>query len=232
MVASGLEPTPGLLAPFIVAALERSGGMTRSAIVKLIEAEWASAGGQPMKSSTTSRVKRAMSTLVEGGVVENPVHGFYRLVDALSDDAPMEFTASIVGHADEVDDEPEELGSPPEVSLGKGDQFVYAFYLSTYRRLAEADGQDVWPLKIGMTTTSVEQRMASHRTALPEEPSMAAVIRTGDAATLENIIQWVLTLRGRKLESGGSEWFLSNPGELVSIYEFVLGSSSDELTGS
>lgn len=115
-----------------------------------------------------------------------------------------------------------------EVEMGHGPQFVYAFYLPMYRRSAEAQGRQRWPIKIGMTTTSVAVRMAAHRTALPEFPQLGLLVRTTDAALLEKVIHGILSLRGAQTEeSGGSEWFNTNLEELISIYRFVEGDSRE-----
>ena len=109
------------------------------------------------------------------------------------------------------------------MDLGDGSQTVYAFYLPTYRDAAKAQGEDRWPIKIGMTATgSVAARLDAHRTALPEAPVLAVRLRVDNASTVERVIHGVLALRGlRSDQAGGSEWYVTNPAEIESIYRFI-----------
>lgn len=227
----GAKPTGTHLEPVIVRMLETKGGSAqRSAIVEFVEAEWKLAGGGAMsRNTTTNSVKKALAVLRNQGIVENPTHGYYRLTTSTEDldvsSRPPESgteSASPPDNCDLVIEESEEF-SPAEAELGEGAQAVYAFYLPTYRTHAQRDGSSGWPIKVGMTTTSVEVRMAAHRTALPEPPVVGLVIRTENAALAEKVIHGVLTLRGRRLDdSGGSEWFVTSPEEIASVWRRVV----------
>ena len=233
----GVEPTPTIIAAFLVGVLERRGATSRADLVRAVQDEWIRNGGSPLPgASTVSRVKKALSDLLKQGVVENPMYGMYRLADSeLGEPSGDGATIAIVQSNPDagvledsqtgVDEEDEDLSqlSAADSEIGQGSQVVYAFYLPTYRRLSEADGAEGWPIKVGMTTTSVSQRMAAHQTALPESPRLGLVIRTDSAGLLEKIIQGVLTLRGRRSEAaGGSEWFITTIDEIRDIYETIL----------
>ena len=232
LVALGAEPTPTQVAAFLVATLEQHGVSSRADLVRAVRAEWLKAGGKPLPDAgTVSRVKKALSMLASQGIVENPIVGRYRLldIDALperKEEPQQQGGAEAVIVDDElVDDDVVES----ESDVGTGLQSVYAFYLPTYRAAAEAAGQTRWPVKVGMTTTSVGVRMAAHRTALPEGPVLTLVVRTDNAAILERVIHGILTLRGlRSDESGGSEWFMTNAEELRAIHEFAVGLDHQE----
>ena len=101
---------------------------------------------------------------------------------------------------------------------------MYCFYLPTYRREAEQNGADRWPIKIGRTTGSLAGRLAHLATAMPEAPVVAVVIRTHDADLLEKALQNILSYRGLWLaEAAGSEWYLTNPTEITRTFELIRG---------
>jgi hypothetical protein len=231
LASTGAEPTALVLQPVIVSLLERSGrGLSRHQLIQAIDEEWSDAGGTPTEGRTLARVKKALSALHEQGIVESPVLGFYCLTDsdsAVSATETVESDSALVSSgSDDLIEEPE-VEIPIDRFVGGGKQFVYAFYLPTFRAAAEAKGESRWPVKIGMTTTSVEQRMASHQTALPEVPEMAILIRTDNAALMERVIHGILTMRGRRMdESAGSEWFSTNDDELTEIFEWLTNETN------
>ncbi len=116
----------------------------------------------------------------------------------------------------------------PEQELGSGSESLYAFYLPTYRRLAEINGEDRWLVNVGTTTGSVAALVGQHRASLPEAPTVALVVSTEDAAVLQRLVHMVLDLRGRRATSaGGPDWFLTNGEEIADIYRFAMGSSAE-----
>ncbi|WP_370873527.1 GIY-YIG nuclease family protein [Peribacillus cavernae] len=59
-------------------------------------------------------------------------------------------------------------------------------------------------------------------TALPEMPTIEYIIKTSDASLLETMLHSILKIRGKKIEnSPGSEWFDTNPEEVIELIEFV-----------
>lgn len=238
LAAIGAEPTPSAVAPVIVRILEQAGGCSRANVIADVEAEWLSAGGYSIpKPKTLMRVKKALAMLQEQGIIENPTYGFYRLKDTDATIAPVPnkstSEAVVATPGDETEFDEVDEGHAPEREIGIGPQSVYAFYLPAYRRAAEQDGANRWPVKIGMTTSSVAIRMATHQTALPEIPCVALVINCDNAALLEKVLHGVLTLRGQRSdEAGGSEWFITNIDELVDIFEQVVGAGSPGDSGA
>jgi hypothetical protein len=63
------------------------------------------------------------------------------------------------------------------IELGEGDETVYCFYYPAYQTGFR------YPMKIGSTTRSLEERLMRYRTVLPEQPRVAVVIRCPNAAT-------------------------------------------------
>ncbi len=119
-----------------------------------------------------------------------------------------------------------------ERDMGSGAQTLYAYYLPTYRRLAENGGESSWLMRVGITTESVESMLASSRAVLPEVPALAIVVRTDDAELLQRLVHMVLDLRSRRATSGGGDdWFITNGDEIAGIYSFVLGDAGRRETG-
>ena len=79
---------------------------------------------------------------------------------------------------------------------------------------------DKWPCKVGMTTSSITNRILSQSsTALPEYPHVALVIKTEDARKLETMLHNCLRYKKAETENApGNEWFTSNPAEIKQIY--------------
>lgn len=162
------------------------------------------------------------------GTLEQSGHfGVWRLVDS---DAGAEgaFGPVVSGNGADHDVNVQEEASilderiEAAIELGEGPQLVYCFYLAAYRYQAENEGDSRWPVKIGRTTGSLPARLANLSTAMPEPPIVAVLIHTHDADLLEKAIQTVLSYRGRWLsEAGGAEWYLTNPDEIVRVYEFI-----------
>ena len=116
-------------------------------------------------------------------------------------------------------DEPTQFEA--DQTIGEGSQSVYLYYLDSYRDGAERDNKDIWPCKIGRTTTSIGQRISDlSRTVYPEKPHVALSIQTDDSKMLEGIIHSILIYNGRIIDDAtGAEWFSTSPEEVKAIYE-------------
>jgi hypothetical protein len=218
----GAQPSPSDVGPILVEVLERRGASKRTDLIAAVEAAWKEAGGPPI-SGVTDKVKVALRQLADQGIArQSGSVGIWELTNG----DPIPATA-------EPTPEMAEEGAPAtesaaELELGAGRQLVYCFYLGIYRHEAQSRGEDRWPIKIGMTTGPLDGRMATLKTALPDEPRLAVLIRADNAALLEKVLQGVLTLRGYKHDvSGGDEWFLTNPEEIVDLYRLVAGNYLD-----
>lgn len=111
----------------------------------------------------------------------------------------------------------------PQEVIGEGKGEVYAYYFPAYKQLAEARGEDRFPVKVGK---AIDQTAASRvnsdvsRTAVPERPVLALVMRTDSPSKLETYLHMGLEARGLQLHDiTGNEWFLSSPEEVRRLYD-------------
>lgn len=230
----GAEPTAAELEPVVTAHLEQHGPTKRVVLARAIEEKWLAEIGRPLRGDLMPKLKKALSHMEQrGGVAQTGHHGIWRLADPEAESRTWDGFVSLPG--DELDgDTEDESGSGADVEsagaieLGEGEQLVYCFYLGAYRREAEAVGRNRWPIKIGSTTGQLASRLAGQTTGMPEPPVVAVRIRTHNAGVLEKALQNVLSFRGRWLsEAGGSEWYATNPEEIVRIYELIRGEDGD-----
>ncbi len=182
-------------------------------------------GKQPPPEAVSRSTRKALTTLKDKGLVENPVLGHWRFqprnptsvsLDSVTLDSaqtPLPEQGTVVPEA-----MPESIA---DRVLGSGPAAVYLYYLPVYRLRAEEHGEKYWPCKIGRTDRDpVARVLAQAATALPERPHIALVIRTSFALAWESALHGVLTLRGRRIEDApGAEWFLTSPDE---VYELAL----------
>lgn len=222
----GAEPSPTPLSAFVVEHLEANGPTKRGDLIAAAEAEWRAISGKDMEASLTSRMKKALQMLVKQGSVRSTgAYGRWELTEPNATPTPATSMAPS-DPGEELDEDEDEQSLLVEREVGRGDQIVYCYYLDAYRQRAESRGSRRWPIKVGMTTGELRHRMAQHATGAPEAPTVALVIRTDNAALLEKTVHGVLTYRGRRDDpSGGSEWFVSNPGEILEIYRSIGGST-------
>ena len=117
--------------------------------------------------------------------------------------------------------------------LGKGCQEVYLYYYRAYKENAVLKkinpvwrvgyGKVLWRCKIGEThdqdtATRVKQQIG----VSPEKPIIALIIGTDDSRRLEKMIKDILKFWGRQIKDAqGTEWFMTSPVEVESIYDFL-----------
>lgn len=108
-------------------------------------------------------------------------------------------------------------------TIGKGVYHVYVYYYDTYKKLAEIQGKDVWPCKIGRTDTEPLQRIMSQAgTCFPESPHIALIINCHDSSKLETALHSILKYRDRHLTTApGTEWFLTSPTEIEDLLNIL-----------
>lgn len=187
----GLTLTPAV---FVEIALEVAAGrrMKRADLVRVVVEHHVAGGGEPPRTDPLRVAKRALSRMESAGLaVTTAGFGVW----------------SIVPRSDE------------SVTPGGQKEFLYCYYLPTYRLAAEAELQTRWAHKVGMTRVSVRERLASQvGTAMPERPVVAIAQEVENAAAWERAIHAVLEVRGRRLrQAPGAEWFLTNEGEVREI---------------
>ena len=90
---------------------------------------------------------------------------------------------------------------------------------------AEACGHSIWECKIGRTDKDPLQRIFGQAgTCYPELPHIALIIKCSNSLQLEAALHNILKLRNRWIENApGTEWFLTSPAEIESVYHIIVG---------
>lgn len=109
--------------------------------------------------------------------------------------------------------------------LGKGKSTVYLYYFPKHREYAESQGESAWACKLGMTSEpDVRKYIRSQLTrAHPENFHLTLKLKTDDHITLETQIKNILKVLGRHKADApkGTEWFITNAHEVITIYDFI-----------
>ena len=118
--------------------------------------------------------------------------------------------------------------------LGKGGQEVYLYYYRAYRENAVLKkinpvwkvgyGKILWRCKVGEThDQDTKIRVKQQIGVSPEKPVIALIIRTDNSRRLEKMIKDILKFWGRQVSKNvqGTEWFMTSPAEVESIYDFL-----------
>ncbi len=209
----GLPITPSIIENLTI---ELVNGQTfkRDDLVKKILGHHISNGGVGPEAQDFPRsVKKALARLQEKGEASNKSYGFWAIH---KNDVPTQ-----------IEEVPSELIDveklPTHAIYGKGEFAVYCYYFPTYKMLAQTQGKNYWPCKIGRTDRDPLLRILSQSsTALPEIPFIEFVIMTHNSNLLETAIHSVLQIRGQHLKnSPGSEWFETNPDEVLEIVKYL-----------
>ena len=231
--AMGKEPSAIALEPFVVAYLDEHGPTETTELASAVEAAWLGAHGSPSEGDVRPVLKRVLDRLTTcGSVVQEGVFGAWRVVGRHEERPPgREAVASGTSRLSDIEADSVEVTLADDGDdgreLGTGEQFVYCLYLPTYRREAERNGQQRWPIRIGGTTSSLDAQIAAETATLPEHPVVAVILRTHDADQLEAAIGIVLGYRGQRIsEAGGSGWYRTNPDEIVEIFAFLRADRS------
>lgn len=169
-------------------------------------------GGLDPSAADYSRVvKKALADLQKRKIAQRVSHAMWR-IDADN---------KAVGISSQKKNSKESPKIKSVKTIGKGKEAVYCYYYSTYKILANKEGKNVWPCKIGKATVDTVSRILSQSTtSLPEYPILALQIKSDDSSGLEKAIHSILDYRKRRLvNSPGKEWFDTNPDEIHEIFE-------------
>ncbi len=214
----GLPLTSAIAAKLVI---ELFSGRTvkRQVIVDAVAMTHKSRGGADATAIDLPRtIKKGLTTLKKQGLCSNPSTGFWKIGTAVP--------VTDITHALKEDSELVTESRLPAASriVGSGSGSVYVYFFPIYKHVANAEGRNSWPCKIGRSERDPILRVFSQSgTALPETPEIALLIKTDQAATLETALHAVLKLRGQwRDNSPGSEWFETNPEEIVSLLN-ILG---------
>ena len=205
----GKSLTPGIAAELIQ---ELFAGQTvqKQEIVATVDETHQERGGLPPKAKRMHPATMALSKMKKEGLIENPSRGYWFIPSSTRDHS--------------IDSELNN-NVEPEKTVGSGKQSVYLYYYSAYQRLAELQGEDVWPCKIGKSRNDpISRILLQMRTALPEYPKVGLIIKTDACSLMEGTIQNILKLQGKqKQDAPGTEWFITSPSEVEHVYENIFG---------
>lgn len=207
---AGLPATPMVLGELV---LELFAGQTarRADLIDQAVAAHLGRGGLEPNSTATTVMKKALQDLEASGRVEKSgVQGWWRIS---GEPSPTTNPETVRPGA-------EAAQAHRSAALHPG---VYVYCYPSYRTLAEHRGETRWPVKIGMSATDMDGRIADQLgTSLPEAPVVLDRYPSETPSVLERAIHSVLTLRGQSMtEAPGAEWFMTNPDEVREIVAWI-----------
>lgn len=109
----------------------------------------------------------------------------------------------------------------PEETIGEGGELVYVYFNEAERKLAEHEGRNWWPCKVGFTTSSLTARVFGQRphTAIGRLPVVGLIIQTNEGRALERALHAALKSATSHMDDAvGSEWFETSPRKIKEWY--------------
>jgi len=202
--------TPGI-AKKLIQELFAGQTVQKQKMISDVEETHQERGGLPSRAQFNNPVTLALYNMRREEEASNPGKGDNWLIPSSTEDDAS------------VDSEPDNL--EPEKVIGSGKQSIYLYYYPAYRRLAELQSEEVWACKIGKARNDPLIRISSQtRTALPEYPTVGLIIKTDEFTLMETTIQNILKLQGKHIQDApGTEWFLTSPNEVETVYENNFG---------
>ena len=198
----------------------------RNKIISEIPTLHKNLGGEESRGSNiTSSVKRALNVLKENGKASNPAKGMWQIGEGKTD-SPIENKSDDAKIINSQVTKTSSVQQPKivcDIDFGEGSSAIYFYYYDTYRSTPEAIKSGIWPCKIGRSDRDPMQRVLDQSsTALPEAPHISFIMRTSDPSSWENAIHSILKIRSRTVEnSPGTEWFKTNPSEVLKIISLI-----------
>lgn len=221
---AGIELMPSIMAELIMAFYSGKQLKRKDALKKCIDFH-RSNGGILEHDNYISTIKKALGSTLKA---ENKGYGVW-YVGSVSDEAGiMDATGNYTDNNQQDAEFRDEVRILSDKIIGNGNQSVYVYYYDAYRKLAELEGRHVWECKIGRTDTDPIQRiMAQAGTCYPESPHIALLIYCENSSVLETTFHNILKMRKKWLKNApGTEWFLTSPEELESIYKSIIDSDT------
>jgi hypothetical protein len=209
-----LPITPSIIETIIIQNLNGKKLKRDEIVNKVLDFHITNGGLAPEAQDFSRSVKKALSNMSEKGWASNLSYGYWKIHKT---DSPIN---------KEKESEEDEIvieDIPTHAIYGKGKYAVYCYYFQNYRKLSEMKGMITWPCKIGRTDRDPLIRILSQAsTALPEKPTIEFIIKTEDSSLLELMIHSVFKLKGKHIkDSPGSEWFDTNPEEVLELINMV-----------
>ena len=210
MQVKGKALTGPLVKGWLLELMQAGKDYTADELYDLVTQSHAEAGGNPSRSTTERTRKQqvfsALADLRKIGQIHQPQYGFWAM--GATEGAEEISTA---------EDAEQSAQAQAEIMVGEGPQVVYGWYLPAYKELASIKGHNTWPMKVGRTSSGdPENRMNINA---PERPRQGFVARVNNSGNWERMFHSFLDEKGRHLpDAMGTEWFMTNPEELRTIY--------------
>ena len=220
--------SPSIASKHLEAVINPGKVYSRKELVDAVKGRHVAKGGVTGTANVTGQVKKALHTLVNNGVLDNPRTGHYRKLVGSTTKSATEverLEAEPDRPAEDESHSSTQLTPLPaaEISLGNGSECVYGWYLPSYRELARLQEERHFPIKVGRTTRNPDDRVNESAGMLPEKPVIGFLLRVDDSEPWERLLHAKLALRGRsRVDANGSEWFDTNLDELRHMVEMEL----------
>ena len=107
--------------------------------------------------------------------------------------------------------------------FGTGEDWVYCYYLTIQKK----QGDSQFPCTIGRTSGGTIKSIRKYierqaRKAIVDPPKIPLLFRTNECVDLEGAIHRILRLRDQQIDALGDEIFMTNPEEVLEIYDFII----------
>lgn len=107
--------------------------------------------------------------------------------------------------------------------FGNGEDWVYCYYLTIQKK----QGASQFPCTIGRTSGGTIKSVRKYiekqpQKAVVDPPKIPLLFRTDECVDLEGAIHRILRLRGQQIKARGDEIFMTNPNEVLEIYDFII----------
>lgn len=208
---AGVELMPSIFAELLILLFDGK-QFKRSTAIKEVTKYHQDGGGLLGKKEYVAVFKKACQSLSQNGL-SNIGYGIWRLNYEVQEVEIIEETVK------------DTVEYAVDKTVGSGDNSVYVYYYDAYRKYAEQSGNQIWECKIGRTDKDPLQRVFGQAgTCYPELPHIALIMKCSNSSQLESVLHNVLKLRNRWIKDApGTEWFLTSPTEVESIYHMIVG---------
>lgn len=216
---TGLPLTPSLIEELILQVFNNR-TIKRDVIVSQIRQYHLDNGGVLNGTNLTHSVKKALNTLSKNKKGINRGYGQWYITNNEIDDKPISFEVENLDSNLQLS-AVEAIQSPIATNICEDfyGASIYLYYYETYEKLSQLEDRNIWPCKIGMSSTdSLSRILTQVGTSFPERPIIALIIKTEKANQLEQMLHSILNFKGRKVEnSPGKEWFYTSPNEISNL---------------
>ena len=207
----GIELTPAIFQELLIQLFDGK-QFSRQNAIDSITSYHIEHGGVLSKSTYVATFKKATQNLKDFGI-ENAGYGIWRLC----------YVKKQI-EIENVENKKDNIKILADKEIGVGENSVYIYYYDAYKKLAEAQGKNVWECKIGRTDVdSISRVIGQAGTCYPELPHIAIVFYCDDSHLLEKALHSVLKMKKRWIaDAPGKEWFITSPEEVEKIYYTII----------